>query len=274
MSHDVTFESGFAPVNGAELYYEMTGKGETLVMLHAGIADRRMWDAQVEFFAQHYRVLCYDRRGYGKSALPPGDFSHRHDLYELLDWLEIEQAHLIGCSYGGRTALDFTLEYPQMVKSLTMVGSAPGGFQFKGEPPRQEAELEQALEAGDLERAAELEVQIWVDGPQRTPEQVPATVRDLVREMNLIALGWEVQELGDDQPFTDTVERLDQVRVPTLVLWGDLDVPRVLSAGEYMARNIASAQNYVMSGTAHMPNMERPEEFNRVVLGFLQGIKT
>lgn len=271
MSNEIRFESGFARINGAELYYEMAGAGEALVLLHAGIADGRMWDAQFEAFREHYRVLRYDRRGYGKSSMSAGDFSHRRDLRDLMLHLGIEQAHLLGCSYGGRTALDFTLEFPGMVKSLVMVGSAPGGFQFEGQSPPQEAELEKAIAAGDLERTSELEVQIWVDGPKRSPDQVPAAIRDLVREMNQIALGWEVQALGDDQPFSDSAQRLGEIHVPTLVLWGDVDVARVLAAGESMAANIAHAQKHIMAGTAHMPNMERPAEFNTVVLGFLKG---
>lgn len=89
---------------------------------------------------------------------------------------------------------------------------------------------------------------------------------------NQIALGWEVQELDDDQPFSDSVERLGEIHVPMLVMWGDVDVARALAAGAYMAATIANAQKHIMAGTAHMPNMERPEAFNRVVLGFLTGV--
>src|SRR5688572_25474501 len=99
--------SGFAPVNGANLYYEMTGAGQPVVFVHAGITGRRMWNSQYEAFATQYRVLRYDRRGYGNSEMPVGDFSHRQDLYELLRYLSIDRAALIGCSYGGRILLEF-----------------------------------------------------------------------------------------------------------------------------------------------------------------------
>lgn len=261
--------TGFAPVNGAYLYYELMGEGHPLVLIHAGIADRRMWDMQYEVFARHFRVLRYDRRGYGKSEMVAGDYSHSHDLYELLHYLKIEQAHFIGCSYGGRTLIEFVLEHPQIVSSLAIVASSPAGYQFESEPPIQLEALEMALDEGDLERASELEVQIWVDGPLRSPDEVPASVRDLVREMNLIALQNETLNLGHDLAADHTVDRLSEITAPTLLLWGDLDRPRVCSAGEYMATRIPNAKKHILTGTAHLPNMERPDEFNRMTLDFL-----
>ena len=127
---------------------------------------------------------------------------------------------------GGATVLDFALRYPERVEALVLVGSAVSGFEADVEPPKQWDELVAADEAGDLERVSELEVQIWVDGPGRRPEDVSATVRDLVREMNLIALKNEAfghgEELPPEQP---TVDRLVKIRAPSLVIVGDLDQP-------------------------------------------------
>lgn len=261
--------SGFAPVNGVNLYYEMTGAGQPLVFIHAGIADRRMWNPQYELFARNYKVLRYDRRGYGKTAMPVGDFSHRQDLFELLNYLNIEKAHLVGCSYGGRILLEFALEHVDRVGKLVIVGGAPAGFDYKSAPPRQSEALEAALQAGDLERASELEVQIWVDGALRTPEEVAPEIRALVHDMNLIALRNETQELGNDLSVDNTAQRLTELNTPALIIWGDLDRPRVCAAGEFMAQQIPGAQSYIMSNTAHVPNMEKPAEFNQVVLNFL-----
>lgn len=269
----MTLETGIAPINGAHLYYEILGSGTPLVMLHAGIADLRMWDTQFEVFARHFRVLRYDRRGYGKSPMVAGNFSHRRDLHALLHHLNIPKAHFIGASYGGRTLLDFALEYPDMVLGLVTVGSSPGGFsapQFP--PPPQSQAVDAAVESGDIALASELEIQLWVDGPYRTPEQLPAAMRQLAVEMNLIALQYEIQELGDDQPFTDTISRLGEIHVPTLILWGDMDRPHVPLAGEELITHIIGAKKHIMMGMAHLPNMERPQEFNHVVLDFLKNL--
>ncbi|MBA3953508.1 MAG: alpha/beta fold hydrolase, partial [Rubrobacter sp.] len=131
-------------------------------------------------------------------------------------------------------------------------------------------ELVAADEAGDLERVSELEVRMWVDGPRRGPEVVDPTVRDLVREMNLIALKNEVLKLGEELELQPpAVSRLSQIRAPTLVLVGEEDRPRPLAAADLL-ESLPDARKTVMAGTAHLPNMERPEEFNRLVLDFLR----
>jgi 2-hydroxy-6-oxonona-2,4-dienedioate hydrolase len=260
-----------ASVNGATLYHELVGEGEPLVLVHAGIADSRMWDAQIEAFAQHYRVLRYDMRGFGKSVMVEGPYSHHEDLRTLLDALDVGRAHLVGCSMGGATVLDFALRYPEKVRTLVLVGAAVSGFEPDVGPLEQWGQLASADEAGDLKRVSELEVQIWVDGPGRQPEDVPAAVRDLVREMNLIALRGEASELGKElAPEPPAADRLTEIRAPSLIIVGNSDQPQIIAAADLLGREIPNVRKVVMPGVAHLPNMERPEEFNRMVLAFLE----
>ena len=270
MAVPAILQSGYAEINGARLYYEIAGEGHPLVLLHAGIADLRMWRGQVADFARHYSVICYDRRGFGRSAMVPGPFSHLHDLHSLLAFLGIERTHLLGCSQGGKIIIDLTLAYSAMVSALVPVTSAPSGFTGGDYEPPQWQEAVSSFEAGDLNRTSELEVQIWVDGPHRCPDLVDPAIRDLVQEMNLIALENEKAALGDEQPDTDAAAaRLGEIRVPTLVIIGDLDDPDIVGAGRYMAERVAGASLEIISGTAHLPNMEQPKRFNRLVLDFL-----
>ena len=162
-------QSGFAPSDGARLHYEIVGHGEPLVLVHAGIADGRMWDGQIAAFARRYRVIRYDMRGFGRSAMVEGPFSHHGDLRAVLDSLAIERAVFVGCSMGGRTIIDLALEHPERVSALVPVGSALSGFDAGEDPPEQWEELVAAEAAGELGRVSELEVQIWVDGPHRGP---------------------------------------------------------------------------------------------------------
>ncbi len=130
-----------------------------------------------------------------------------------------------------------------------------------------------ADEAGDLERVSELEVRMWVDGPRRGPDVVDPALRDLVREMNLIALENEALQLGEEaEPEIPAASRLSRIQAPTLVLVGDEDRARTLAAADLLERELPDARKTVMAGTAHLPNMERPEEFNRLVLDFLKGL--
>ncbi|MDP9313061.1 MAG: alpha/beta hydrolase [Chloroflexota bacterium] len=275
MSEQPRSRVGTADINGTRFVYEVAGHGHPLVLVHAGIADRRMWDDQWSVFAEHYQVIRYDMRGFGDTPMVAGPFAHRHDLFELLRFLGIGQAYLLGCSQGGTTIIDFALEHPEMAAALIPVCSTPSGQQFTGEPPRQLNEVIAAFDAGDLERASELEVQIWVDGRKRSPYQVPAAIRDRVRAMNLIALRSDAANLGGiSQPLEPpAVGRLGELQAPTLVIVGALDEPGVIEAGETMARTIPEVRKIVIAGTAHMPNMERPDEFNRVVLEFLREVE-
>lgn len=261
---------GFSEINNTSFYYEISGTGFPLVLVHAGIADNRMWNDQFHVFAEKYQTIRYDRRGFGKTKMVAGDFSLHNDLYEFLKSIGIEQAILVGCSQGGKTATNFTLEHPGMVKALVLVDSALGGFEFNGESPKQEEELEKAEQAGDLERINELELQVWVDGQGRTPEQVNPKVRELVKDMNRIALE-SPQDLGNEIPLEPAaVNRLAEIKVPTLVIVGDIDTHWALAASDFLATNIPNAKKITMNGVAHLPNMEKPEEFNEHVLSFLR----
>ena len=259
---------GIAEIEGASLYYEIAGDGPDLVLAHAGFVDRRMWDEQFQVFAEQYRVVRYDLRGIGNSRLTPGPFSHRHDLYQLFKHLGIERAHLLGCSMGGGAMIDFALEYPEMTTSLVLVSSALGGYQFQGDMPKPLQELAAALDKRDLSRAAELAVQIWIDGPQRTPDQVDSGVREHARQMSLTALpAFSTKEEPLEPP---AMGRLKELAIPTLVIVGELDDASIGTIGELLTTQIAGARKAIIPGAAHLPNMERPEEFNREVLAFLR----
>jgi pimeloyl-ACP methyl ester carboxylesterase len=266
-------KSGYAELGGARFYYEIAGAGAPLVLVHAGIADGRMWDEQFSAFARHYRVMRYDRRGFGRTVMMThGPFSHHRDLYELLKFLGIEEAVLLGCSQGGKTVLDLALEHAEMVKALVLVASAVSGFTFAGELPSQLEELEEADARGDVERVNELELQIWVDGPSRTADQVDPVVRERVREMNLIALSSPSDSLSEQPLEPAAAYRLNEIRAPVLIVVGDLDTPKTLAAAELLSEKIEGARKVVIRGTAHLPNMERPEEFNHQVLSFLKSL--
>ena len=257
------------------LVYEAAGQGETVVLVHAGIADRRMWDAQVPAFSERFRTITYDMRGFGESEMVDEPFTHAGDLVELMDSLEVDRAHIIGCSIGASTTLQFAIDYPTRASSLVLVnGDAPGFVPEGGyyDPPQWE-KAEAAIEAGDFERAAELEVEMWVVGMFRSPSDVPAEIRDAVYAMDLAALGTESRraEFGQ-RPDPPAGTRLTEVQCPALIVVGELDLPDMRPIGEYLADGIAGGSLVTISGAAHLPNMERATEFNRVVLDFLDGL--
>jgi pimeloyl-ACP methyl ester carboxylesterase len=265
--------NGFMDVDGGKIYYDICGSGPTLVLTHAGFVDSGMWDGQWEDFTRSYRVIRYDMIGYGKSSPAMGALCRRDDLYHLLQQLGVERAMLLGCSMGGEVTLDFTLEHPQIVAGLVLVSSAPSGFQFQGQPPANLLEMMAAVQQGDLERASDLQIRIWVDGPFRQPEQVNPGVRKHAAAMNRIAVKNGTWARADVQPLRPLVppaiERLGQVGVPTLIVDGALDDPEVLRAGELLHNQIPGAKKVILPESAHVPNMEKPVDFNQAVLSFL-----
>jgi 3-oxoadipate enol-lactonase len=267
-----TMTSGTLQHEGAELYYEVSGAGVPVVFVHAGIADRRMWDGQFALFAERYRAIRYDQRGFGRTTAQAVPHSHLRDLAALLDHLGVEHAHFVGCSKGGRLIADFALARPEPVLSLVMVNSALPGFEHSGGEPPQWAEILSAFKAGDLERTNELEIQVWIDGARRRPEQVDPAVRALALEMNLIALRKDLAGLGEEERPPDGAGRLGEITAPLLALASDLDDPDFIRAAEFAVANVPGAQMAVIRGAAHLPSLEQPEAFNRVVLDFLAGL--
>lgn len=264
-------QTGIADINGGKLYYEMAGDGPVLVLAHAGVADRRMWDDQFLVFAQDYRVIRFDFWGFGKSTIDDPIFFLHEDLYQLLKFLQIDRAHLLGCSLGGRVIIDLALTHPEMVSSLVVVGSGLSGYRFEGEALMHFVEqIIAARELGDDEKEIELKLQFWVDGRERTSDQVSPHVRERARQM----LSGRAENKGEGRHLEPhALGRLHEINVPTLVIIGDRDEANVTTIADVLASNIQSAQKVVIPNTAHLPNMEKPEEFNQIVSKFLQNTR-
>jgi 3-oxoadipate enol-lactonase len=262
--------AGFVEINGAPLYYEVAGEGFPLVLIHAGVADSRMWDEQVAAFAPQYRVVRYDWRGAGRSAIPAVPFAQHEELRELFQHLGIARAHVVGLSYGSLIALDFTLAHPEMVEKLVLAAPGVSGSQPSAEQMQYNEAEEAALEAGELDGATEITLRTWVDGPGRGPGEVNPAVRERVRAMQRQAYEIPIPEGAEELDLEPpAIGRLSEVKAPTLIIVGDYDLQPKVEQARSMAEEIAGAQLVVFPGVAHMVNMEKPEEFNRAVLDFL-----
>ncbi len=273
-------QTGLAHVNNTQLYYEIAGSGHPFTLIHGMLLDRRSWDDQFDVFAQQYQVLRYDMQGWGDSAQEKSEqlFSPRQDLLSLLEHLNINVTYLLGLSGGGTLALDFTLEHPDKVDALILVASGLSGY-----PQR----MTEAIQAGigqyygslrqkDIASAVEATVRYWSDGPRRTPEQVNAQARARITEMSTQHIQRHGDIFGHQQHMLPleppAINRLAEIKVPTLIVIGDEDTPEILEIADTLEHGIARATKVVIPGTAHHPNMEKPEAFNRVVLDFLHGL--
>src|SRR5215212_5218085 len=265
--------SGLAPVADGQLYYEVIGEGPPLVLVHGGMNDRRMWDDHWTAFAQHYRVVRYDLRGVGQSPRAEAPFYNETDLAALLGHLGLARAGVIGQSLGGRVAINFALAYPERTAALVLVGTGVDGYEWVGpEMLASDPELDAAFAAGDLDRAVEIGLAVWIDGPGRTAAQVDPAVRarcaELLHDIWSQDTGWRQMQ----EPVPAAITRLEEITAPTLVVVGDHDVSDIQMITDLLVTRVPGAHKVVLPNAAHAVNMERPQEFNQVVLDFLHSL--
>src|SRR6266516_213006 len=257
------------------IYSEVAGEGPEVVLLHEGICDSRMWDLQWEAFTRAHRVLRLDFRGFGRSPLEPGSYAGARGVIELMDQHGFDRAAVVGVSLGGRVALEVALAQPERVAALVLVGAGLPGHDWSEEMKAAWGEEEAAFEAGDLDKAVEISLRTWVDGPRRKPEDVDADVRARVGEMQRRAyeLQRSVQEDEEELLVEDVAERRGERRAATLVVVGEEDAPDIHSIADRLAREIPGARRASIPNAAHAPSMERPREFEEAMLGFLESIE-
>ena len=252
-----------------DVYLEAGGDGPAVVLVHAGICDSRMWEPQSAAYRDRFRVVRYDLRGFGRSPLSPGGFSHGADLVAVLD--AHGPASVVGVSLGGRVALEAAVARAELVERLVLVGPGLPDHDWSSEAERFDAEEAAAVARGDLDAATELNLRFWVDGPRRTPDAVDSDVRELVREMQRRAFELQVGVEAEEEPLVpDFHERLAEIRVPVLLVVGDEDAADIRAIAERLARELPDARLVRIPEAAHLPSLERPAEFDALVVPFLE----
>jgi 3-oxoadipate enol-lactonase len=251
------------------LHHAVRGDGPAVLLVHAGIADSRMWAPVAErLVAGGHRVLTCDLRGFGRTPIEPGVVSNAADLAALLDELGIGRAAVVGASFGGRVALELALRAPERVTALALLDSSLDEFERSEELAASDAAEEAALEAGDLDAAVDLTVRMWVT---RGDRDVDPAVVDLVRTMQRDAFD---AQLGVDAEYDELdpplARRLGEISAPALVVVGADDVGDFHAIARRLAGELPGAGPVVtVEGAAHLPALERPEETARLLLDFL-----
>jgi pimeloyl-ACP methyl ester carboxylesterase len=229
-----------------------------------------MWDAQVAAFAPRYRVVRYDAQGFGRSPMATAPRPRAEDLLRVMQSLDIQRAHLVGLSMGGSTAIDFTLEHPAMVGSLVAVAAGLSGLDRTDAWLDEQNRLEdEAVERGDFDSALRVDLQTWLAGPKRRLDDMDPALVQALAPMARAVLEGDLERKPTPQIEPTAAGRLGEISAPTLVIVGDADAPLVVRTAEVLANGIRDARLLVLPDTAHMVNLERPAEFNQVVLEFL-----
>ena len=260
----------FLDTNGARIAYDTAGDGDPVVLVHAGVANRQMWDDQVAALKDAYRVIRYDTRGFGETETDAVEFSNRADIAALLDHLGEASAHVVGLSRGGMIALDFALEYPDRARSVAVASGGVAGYDSPDDATEADfAEPEAAYNAKDWPAISEWETNYWVEGPGQPSGRVDPALRARVHGWILDNYVAEKEE-GTPQPLDPPANaRLDQLRTPLLVMYATLDEAGTQSHMRHLAASVPGSRLEVFEGAAHMLNLEQPERFNRVLREFL-----
>jgi pimeloyl-ACP methyl ester carboxylesterase len=264
-------ESGFAPSGSARIAYDSVGDGAAAVFIHAGVADRRMWRHQLSAVPAGFQFVSLDLRAHGDTVLPDETFSNHVDVVAVMDHLGIEKAVVVGCSMGGGTAIDVALTAPERVTALVLVGAGAPGADIEDYEPPQWPEILKAYEAGDFDRVAELDAEVWVVGYGRDREAVDRAVIAELIEMDRRLLPNEGRR---DELLTPIdpprAERMGEISVPALVVVGENDLPDTRQSADHLAATLSDGPAVVIPDAAHLPSLEQPAAFNGALFGFLR----
>lgn len=269
----------FTSSGSARIAYDVSGPddpGHDVLMLHAGVTDRRSWQPLVDVLADRHRCVRYDARGYGETTYDPeAGWSPVEDAVAVLDAAGVESAVVVAGSMGGAVALDLALAHPERVQALVLIGSAVRGAPYPEITDPQTADLveraEAAEETEDWDELNRLEARIWLDGPTAEEGRVGGANRELFLEMNGRAL--RAEDPGERAPVEDAWPRLGDIEVPVLVMVGRLDVEDIRSVDEGLAERLPEARLVWLDGVAHLPHFEADPTTLQEIVDFVDGLR-
>jgi len=273
LSSPAPAQSGFVQIDSALIYYETEGNGPPVVLVHGRTLNLRVWDDQVPAFRQSFKVICYDRRGFGRSTGLPNRYTDPSDLAALLDKLGVAKAHLVGMSQGGSVATSFAIEYPERVLSLVLQGSSLEGFNLPWSGPDRVSreEFKKVIqEKGIVAFRKE-----WINHPLMEIPPEKSAAQDRLRT---ILESYSGADLLNPAPppvgRAPDVLRLNEIKAPTLILIGAGEVPYLRIVADALSYAIPGAKKAVIPGGGHLINMIEPESYNQVVMNFLKSVET
>ena len=265
-----TVEHGFVEIEGASIYYELSGTGPTIVLLHGFSFDMTVWDDQMEALTESYRVLRYDLRGFGRSTAGDVAYTHAGDLKALLDHFSISNPCLAGLSLGGGAVINFALMYPDYARAIILVAPSLGGFRWSERTASTQSSLQARVREKGIDATRELWLRQVIFRHSMNNKLVAARLRTMVSRYS----GWHWLHADLGRPITPpAIERLSDIQIPTLILVGDADAPDQLQIADTLEQGIRSSKKIVFPGVGHLVNMEEPRLFNERVLEFLRSVK-
>jgi 3-oxoadipate enol-lactonase len=263
LSSAQVIDSGYINVGNDKIFYDAAGSGKVIIFIHDGLIHRETWDNQFSFFSENYRVIRYDRRGYGKSSPSTSKYSNVEDLNSLFTFLHVDSACLVGASSGGMLAINFTLKYPQKVTSLVLVGAVVGGFPYSQHFLTRGGHLPPNLM--DLKKSSLYYV---TDDPYEIYFENKAAKEKALKLIQKYEITDRAPQSMPAKPYLS----LNEIKVPALILVGEFDIPDVHAHAGVINAGIVNSRREIISKSGHLIQMEQPEAFNKAVEKFLKDI--
>jgi len=258
----------------AMLATEVVGSGGPIIFLHANVCDSRMWRAQLDGVGAGNMAVAYDRRGCGGTRAEAEDFSAVADLMAVVSaTANGRPSILVGCSGGGRIALDAALQHPTAVRALVLIAPSVSGAPTPVYPPGIKELLTQQTQAqavGDLDQVKAIQARLWLDGPLASESRVTGDARRLFLDMNAIAL--RSSPIGRGLDATLAFPRLGEISVPTLVISGGLDFPHIQERCRHVTGSVLNGSFHELAGVAHLPSLEQPASVTGLLAEFITGL--
>lgn len=254
-----------------DLFWLDTGTGRPLVLLHGGFVHHRMWDDQIPAFASRYRVIAPDARGHGRSANATNPYRLTDDLAALLNHLDTGPAILVGVSMGASTAVDTALEHPELVSAVVVTGAGTSEPYFTDPWTNQVwGTWHAAMAAGDLNASIEA-FTLFAAGPHRTLDDLNPEIVNHLRHITRETMSKHtVGEPNYLVQVRDTWHRIAKIDIPVLAINGSLDSPDHISMADRLVATVTNGRSVTIDGTAHYPNLERPDTYNELLEDFLR----
>jgi 3-oxoadipate enol-lactonase len=257
----------FLDVEGGKIYYDQCGAGTgpgTVILIHDGIAHSAVWDAVWPAFCKQFYTVRYDRRGYGRSPAATSAYYETDDLYALLRHLNIKHAFIVGSSHGGELTIDFTLAHPKLVDGIVLVGAVVSGYGFSDHFLYRGMANNKPLEKNDTAAM----IANWANDKYLLAAGHVAAKKQLLEL--LTAYPQDLNHPDFPRSTPDALPRLNEIRIPTLILVGDADIPDVHAHAGVIEAGIPNARRVVVEDAGHLMYMEKPDEFGRLVITFVQ----
>ena len=264
-SSSITSDTGYVNVDGGKLFYEVAGKGENIILLHDGMVNCYIWDEQFQILAENYRVIRYDRRGYGKSTDPREKYSHIDDLNQVFLQLKVDKAIIFGMSSGGGLAINFALTYPEKTKGLVLVGSVVSGFGYTSHMDTRGGNFNRSKFSDPVK----LRKYFVLDDPY---EIYSGNIKAKEKVMSLLPYFGRDNTVPTKPPEKIAVKCLSEIKVPTLILVGEYDIPDVHAHAGVINAGIKNSRREIIPKSGHLIPVEQPGLFNEAVNNFLTNL--